>query len=84
MDSSDIPGLTIHFRAFKNFINTALVSSINIVFALIARLRRGDCSPSGQRFQQAECRAERSSRYAEARKRRRTAKAFERNSKGIE
>lgn len=33
--------------------------------------------PAGQRFQQAERRAERSSYFAEARKRRRIAKAFE-------
>lgn len=37
-----------------------------------------------QRFQQAECKAERSSCSAEARKRRRIVKAFESNSKGIE
>lgn len=54
------------------------------VFPLIARLWSSDFAPLGQRFRQAECRAERSSRYAEARKRRRTAKAFESNSKGIE
>ena len=40
--------LGMRSSAFRKFIDAALVSPINIVsFALIVRLRRSDCSPSG-------------------------------------